>query len=47
MNFSKFSHNPHCRDDRPNSTYWAEDPVRGHLIVRGQLNVVMEVRINE
>ena len=27
--------------------YWAGNPVRGHLVVRGWVNAVMEVRISE
>ena len=27
--------------------YWAGNPVRGHLVVRGWVNVVMEVSISE
>ena len=28
------------------NVYWAVGPVRGHLIVRGQVNVGVEVRAN-
>ena len=37
----------YCRGDRPNSIYWAKGPVRGRLVVRRRVNVVMKVGINE
>ena len=37
----------YCRDDRPSSIYWVEGPVREHLVVRGRVNAVVEVGINE
>ena len=35
------------RDDRPKSVCWAADPIRKHLVVRGQVNVDIEVRASE
>ena len=36
----------YCRYDRPSSIYlcicWAEDPIRGHLVVLRRVNAVME-----
>ena len=37
----------YCRDDRPSSIYWVRGPVREHLVVRGRVNAVVEVGINE
>ena len=37
----------YCRDDRPSSICWVGGPVRGRLVVRGWVNVVMEVSISE
>ena len=39
--------NTFCRDDRPSSICWAGGPVQGRLVVRGRVNVVMEVGINK
>ena len=40
-----------CRNDRSSSVYiyiyWAVGPIRGHLVVRGRVNVITEVRISE
>ena len=35
------------RDDKPSSIYWADGQVRGRLVVRGWVKVVIEVDINE
>ena len=37
----------YCRNDRPSSIYWVGGLVRGHLVVRGQINAIMEVSISE
>jgi len=37
----------YCRDDRPSSICWARDLVQGLLVVRGRVNIVMEVGISE
>ena len=37
----------YCGDDRPSNVYWAVGPVQGHLVVRGQVNINVEVRANE
>jgi len=41
----------YCRGDRLSSIYLyiccAGGPIRGHLVVRGQVNVIMEVGISE
>ena len=37
----------YCREDRPKNVYWAMGPVRGHLVVRGQGNVDVEVRASK
>ena len=31
----------------PNSMYWAGGSVRGRLVVRGRVNIVIEVGINK
>ena len=36
-----------CRDERPRNIYWAVGLVRGHLVVRGQVDVSEEVQISE
>ena len=35
-----------CRGDKPNFAYWAVGPVREHLVIRRQVNVIAEVHIN-
>ena len=41
----------YCRNDRPSCVcvyiYRVGGPIRGHLVVRGRVNVAMEVRISE
>ena len=36
-----------CRDDRCRSVCWAVRPIREHLVVRGQVNVDVEVWASE
>ena len=36
-----------CKDDRPSITYWAEGPVRGRLVVQGQVNTNMVIGVGE
>ena len=36
-----------CRDDRPRNVYWVVGPIRGHLIVRRRVNVIVERRTSE
>ena len=37
----------YCREDRPKNVYWAMGPIRGHLVVRGQGNINVEVRASK
>ena len=37
----------HYRDERPRNVYWAMGLVRGHLTIRGQVDVSEEVQISE
>ena len=35
-----------CRGDKPSSAYWAVGPVREHLVIRRQVNIIAEVHIS-
>ena len=38
---------PYCRDEGPRKVYWAVSLVRGHLAVRGRLDLNKDVQINK
>ena len=38
---------PYCRDEGPRKVYWAVGLVRGHLAVRGWLDLNKDVQINK
>ena len=37
----------YCRVDRPSSVYWTGDPVQGRLVVRGQVNIIIDVGVHK
>ena len=37
----------YCRVDRPSSVYWTGGPVRGRLVVRGQVSIIIEVGVHK
>ena len=39
--------NINCRDDKPKNVYWVVGPVRGQLVVRGHVNINVEVWASE
>ena len=37
----------YCRDGRPKRIYWVMGPIRGYLIIRGQVDASMGVQESE